>query len=74
MEFSLLNQSAANATHSCPSTGTGQLTPDLYFESATGFGKWRLLCSSRCLRAVTRDREQSRLVLKKLEYVFVDRW
>jgi hypothetical protein len=42
---------------------------DLRFKSATGFGKWRLLCSHSCLRFLTRDNEQSRLVLEKLRYV-----
>ncbi len=44
---------------------------DLHFQSATGFGKWRVLCSNSFLRALARDREQSRLALKKLQYVLV---
>ncbi len=69
--FFLAYQLTANATDSCPSPGMGELMLDLYFESPSGFGKWRLLCSNRCLRALTRDREQSRLALTKLEYVLI---
>jgi hypothetical protein len=65
------DQSIAKFTDLHLSLDTRQLTPDLYFESATGLGKWRMFSSSRCLRALTRDREQSRLAFKKLEYVHV---
>ena len=60
-----INQSS---TYSYASLDTLQLTPDLYFESPTGFGKWRLLFSSSCLH---RDKEQSHNVLKVLKYVLV---
>ena len=44
---------------------------DLYFESAAGYGKWRILCSGLCLRDLARDGAQSDPVLKRLEYVLV---
>jgi hypothetical protein len=44
---------------------------DLYFESADGYGKWRILCSGPCLRDLARDGAQSNPVLRRLEYVFV---
>ncbi|KAH9985770.1 hypothetical protein BJV77DRAFT_1031292 [Russula vinacea] len=40
---------------------------DLYFESAVGFGKWRMLCSEPFLRDLTRDGAQSVPVLKRLK-------
>lgn len=57
----------AKFTYSYTRLDTLQLSPDLYFKSAIGFGKWRLLFSSSCLR----DREQSRIVLNKLKYMLV---
>lgn len=42
---------------------------DLYFESAAGYGKWRILCSGPCLRDLARDGAQSNPVLKRVEYV-----
>lgn len=42
---------------------------DLYFESAAGYGRWRILCSGPCLRDLARDGAQSNPVLKRLEYV-----
>ena len=62
-----LDQLIAKFTYSYASLDTLQLAPDLYFESPTGFGMWRLLFSSSCLR----DREQSHSVLKTLKYVVV---
>jgi len=44
---------------------------DLYFESAAGYGKWRILCSGPCLRDLARDGAQSNPVLKRLEYVSI---
>jgi hypothetical protein len=57
-----------------PSLGntTGPIQADLYFESATGYGKWRILCSGPCLRGLARDGAQPDPVLKRLEYVLVD--
>jgi len=40
---------------------------DLYFESAAGYGKWRILCPGPFLRDLVRDGAQSRSVLKRLE-------
>ncbi|KAH9985773.1 hypothetical protein BJV77DRAFT_1031306 [Russula vinacea] len=40
---------------------------DLYFESAAGHGKWRILCPEPFLRDLARDGAQSRSVLKRLE-------
>ncbi|KAI9510706.1 hypothetical protein F5148DRAFT_1177323 [Russula earlei] len=40
---------------------------DLYFESATGYGRWRILCSKLCLDKLARDGTQSDPVLKRLE-------
>jgi hypothetical protein len=42
---------------------------DLYFESADGYGKWRILCPGPCLRDLARDGAQSNPVLRRLEYV-----
>ena len=44
---------------------------DLYFESADGYGKWRILCSGPCLRDLARDGAQSNPVLRRLECVLV---
>lgn len=44
---------------------------DLYFESADGFGKWRILCSGPCLGDLARDGAQSNPVLRRLKYVLV---
>jgi hypothetical protein len=40
---------------------------DLYFESADGYGKWRILCPGPCLRDLARDGAQSNPVLRRLE-------
>ena len=42
---------------------------DLYFQSADGYGKWRILCSGPCLKDLARDGAQSNPVLRRLEYV-----
>ena len=44
---------------------------DLYFESAAGYGKWRILCSGSCLSNLARDGAESDPVLRRLEYVLV---
>jgi hypothetical protein len=66
--------STSSATVPPPSLANtaGSIQADLYFESAAGYGKWRILCSGPCLRGLARDSAQSDPVLKRLEYVFVD--
>ncbi|KAH9981609.1 P-loop containing nucleoside triphosphate hydrolase protein [Russula compacta] len=48
-------------------TTANQIQADLYFESATGFGKWRILCSGSCLSDLARDGAQSNSLMKRLE-------
>ena len=54
----------------CPylSLDAALINVDLRFESATGFGKWRLLCSHSCLRFLAQENEQSHLAQEKLRY------
>lgn len=57
---------------SFPLTNTvDPIQADLYFESAAGYGKWRILCSGPCLSDLARDGAQSNPVLKRLEYVSI---
>jgi hypothetical protein len=67
----LHDQLITGSTYTYFSVETALMKADLHFQSATGFGKWRLLCSDSFLSALARDREQSRLALKKLRYVLV---
>jgi hypothetical protein len=54
---------------SSPPITADPIQADLYFESAAGYGKWRILCSGQCLSGLARDGAQSDPVLKRLEYV-----
>lgn len=44
---------------------------DLHFQSAPGYGQWRILCSRTFLSDVTRDNAQSNEVLGRLRYVLI---
>jgi hypothetical protein len=57
------------APHSSLAGSINTIQADLYFESATGYGKWRLLCSGICLSNLARDGVQSEPVLRRLQYV-----
>lgn len=55
-----------------PSSSIGDLIQaDLHFQSAAGYGQWRILCSRVFLSDMTRDNAQSNEVLGRLRYVFV---
>jgi hypothetical protein len=60
---------AVGQSSSSPATTVEPIQADLYFESAAGYGKWRILCSGQCLSGLARDGAQSDSVLKRLEYV-----
>jgi hypothetical protein len=64
---------SAMGPFSSPAAIAEPIRADLYFESATGYGKWRVLCSKR-FRNRARDGAQSEVVLKKLEYVPMTYW
>jgi hypothetical protein len=49
----------------------GSVQADLYFESAPGYGNWRILCSRPFLSDLARDKAQLGPVLKRLKYVLV---
>jgi hypothetical protein len=61
--------SAAEGPHSSSATNNNAIQADLYYESAAGYGKWRILCSESCRRDLARNGGQSEPVLKKLQYV-----
>ena len=61
---------SAVGTHpSLPAITADPIQPDLYFESADGYGKWRILCSRRFLSDVAQDGARTSPVLRRLEYV-----
>jgi hypothetical protein len=49
----------------------------LYFDSAKGFGQWRILISSRAVRNLRETKKKDtnlfRITLKKLKYPFLSR-
>jgi hypothetical protein len=65
----LTTASETGAPQSSLAASINTIQADLYFESATGYGKWRILCAGLCLSDLARDGAQSELVLKRLEYV-----
>jgi hypothetical protein len=71
--FSIYDEQVAPSSATGPpsslTTTADLIQADLYFESAANYGKWRVLCSGLCLSDLARDRAQSDLVLKRLEYV-----
>jgi hypothetical protein len=73
--LSISDEQIANPSAMVPSSPLANtadpIQADLYFESADGYGKWRILCSGPCLRDLARDRAQSNPVLRRLEYVLV---
>jgi hypothetical protein len=55
-----------------PSSSTRDLIQaDLHFQSAAGYGQWRILCSRVFLNDMTRDKAQSDEVLGRLRCVFL---
>lgn len=50
----------------------GSVQADLYFESAPGYGNWRILCSRPFLSDLARDNAQAVPVLEQLKYVLVN--
>jgi len=57
------------ANHSSSITGGALLQADLHFQSAAGYGQWRILCSRVFLSDITRDNALSNEVLGRLRYV-----
>lgn len=68
MDSGTLPETGAN--HSSSSTGD-LIRADLHFQSAAGYGQWRILCSRAFLSEMTRDNAQSHEVLGRLRYVLV---
>ena len=54
---------------SSPTVTAVQIQADLYFESAAGYGEWRILCSRRFLADLARDGARTNPVMRRLEYV-----
>ncbi|KAH8984688.1 hypothetical protein EDB92DRAFT_1950637 [Lactarius akahatsu] len=58
--------SATGANHSSSITDGDPIQADLHFQSATGYGQWRILCSRAFLSEMTRDNVLSNEVLGRL--------
>jgi hypothetical protein len=68
MDAGTLPETGANN----PSSSTGDLIQaDLHFQSAAGYGQWRILCSRVFLNDMTRDKAQSDEVLGRLRCVLL---
>jgi hypothetical protein len=68
MDAGTLPETGANH----PSSSNGDpMRADLHFQSAAGYGQWRILCSRVFLSDMTRDNAQSNEVLGRLRYVLV---
>ena len=65
----LAPSSEIGAPYSSLSNAINTIQADLYFESAAGYGKWRILCSGIFRRDLARNGAQSEMALKILEYV-----
>ncbi|KAI9455099.1 hypothetical protein BJY52DRAFT_1417616 [Lactarius psammicola] len=57
---------AKGANHSSSITGGDPIQADLHFQSAAGYGQWRILCSRAFLSDMTRDNALSNEVLRRL--------
>jgi len=63
------NGATSSTIGSSLATTVEPIQADLYFESAAGYGKWRILCPKLCLDGLARNGAQSGPVLGRLEYV-----
>ncbi|KAH9172877.1 hypothetical protein EDB89DRAFT_842082 [Lactarius sanguifluus] len=59
-------QPATGANHSSSITGGDPIQADLHFQSAVGYGQWRILCSRVFLSEMTQDNVLSNEVLGRL--------
>ena len=61
--------SATGPSSSSPAITADPIQADLYFESAAGYGEWRILGSRQFLSDLAQDGARTNPVLRRLEYV-----
>lgn len=74
-EFPSISEEALPAEPSSAFPMVQPMKAALYFDSADGFGEWRILISTRADRnlreARNKDANSFRIYLKKIKYVFI---